>query len=156
MRISGAFPSTYLKAADLQSRRVKITMGRVAMEDVGGEPKPILYFTGTDKGLVLNKTNANNIAMVYGDDTDAWLGHPIELFEAMVDFQGRTVAAIRVGVPRTPAPMQQAAPLVQPPFSATGAPTMPTQANPFNGTGAATATHGKLPVGTVIDDEIPF
>ena len=68
MRVSQAFPSNYLKAADLQGRNVPVTMNRVEMEDIGGDHKPVVYFNGKDKGVVLNKTNANNIAQLYGDD----------------------------------------------------------------------------------------
>lgn len=99
MRISAAFPSDYLKAADLQNRQVKVKIDRVEIKEIGGEPKPILYFIGKDKGMVLNKTNAANIATAYGDDTDDWQDAEIVLFEAMVDFQGKTVPAIRVRIP---------------------------------------------------------
>jgi len=50
--------------------------------------------------MVLNKTNANNIATVYGDDTNDWRDQDIVLFPAMVDFQGKTVQAIRVRGPQ--------------------------------------------------------
>lgn len=96
MKISSAFPSDYLKAADLQGRTVTVKMSRVAMQDMNGEPKPILYFEGKDKGMVLNKTNANKIVEMFGDDTDKWTGEAIVLYEAMVEFKGDTVAAIRV------------------------------------------------------------
>ncbi len=96
MRISAAFPSDYLKAVDLQGRSITVTMARVDMQDLNGDPKPILYFQGKERGLVLNKTNANKIAEIYGDDTDNWIGEEIILYEAMVEFQGKTVAAIRV------------------------------------------------------------
>lgn len=113
MRISNAFPSEFLKAADLQGRNVRVLMSHVEMRDIGGDHKPILFFQGKDKGMVLNKTNANNIALVYGDDTDDWHGKEIVLFEAMVDFQGKTVAAIRARAPqakdRQPVPQQQPA-----------------------------------------------
>ncbi len=100
MRISNAFPSEFLKAADLQGRNIKVQMSHVEMKDIGGDPKPVLHFIGKEKGMVLNKTNANNIASAYGDDTETWQGKEIVLFEAMVDFQGKTVAAIRVRPPR--------------------------------------------------------
>src|SRR3990167_20706 len=99
MRISNAFPSDYLKAADLDGRNVKVIMTHVEMRDIGGDHKPILFFQGKEKGMVLNKTNANNIAAAYGDDTDEWTGRELILFEAQVDFQGKTVAAIRVRQP---------------------------------------------------------
>lgn len=110
MRISSAFPSNYLKAADLQGKSVKVSIDRVELEDIGGDYKPVLYFTGKDKGMVLNKTNSNNIATAYGDETDAWSGKEIVLFEAMVDFQGRTVPAIRVKLPSGKAAPKQPEP----------------------------------------------
>jgi hypothetical protein len=100
MKISDAFPSNYLKAVDLQDRNIIVKMDRVEREEIGDDEKPVLYFVGKEKGMVLNKTNANNIAVVYGDDTDDWRDKEIVLFPAMVDFQGRTVQAIRVRAPQ--------------------------------------------------------
>lgn len=100
MNINGAFPSTYLKAADLEGKNVKVTIRSVILEEVGQDRKPILYFEGHEKGLVLNRTNSNTISDAYGPETDDWRGATIELFPAMVDFQGRSVEAIRVRVPR--------------------------------------------------------
>lgn len=97
MRVSQAYPSKYLSAPDLQNREHTLTISRTVMEDIGqNEHKPIVFFQGANKGLVLNKTNANNIAAIYGDETDSWTGKQITLFTAWVDFQGRSVEAIRV------------------------------------------------------------
>lgn len=100
MKISSAFPSNYLKASDLQDRNVMVKMDRVEVEKIGDDEKPVLYFVGKDKGMVLNKTNASNIAHVYGDDTDDWRDQELVLFSAMVDFQGKSVEAIRVRAPQ--------------------------------------------------------
>ena len=100
MKINEAFPSNYLKAADLQDREVTVTMADVKMEKLGDDNRPVLYFKGKEKGLVLNKTNANNIASRYGDDTEEWFGQQITLYPAMVDFQGRSTEAIRVRIPK--------------------------------------------------------
>lgn len=110
MRISTAFPSNYLRAADLQGRTIRVTIDKVNMEDIGGDTKPVLYFEGKEKGMVLNKTNANNISFAYGDDTDDWTGGEIDLFSAMVDFQGKSVEAIRVKVPPRTATKRAATP----------------------------------------------
>ena len=59
MRISSAFPSKYLKAADLQDKQVTVRMSHVETETIGDDDRPVLYFQGKEKGLVLNKTNAN-------------------------------------------------------------------------------------------------
>lgn len=98
--INEAFPSNYLKAADLKGRNALVTMDRAEFEKIGDDDKLVLYFKGKDKGMVLNKTNASNIAMAYGDETEDWRDQQIVLFEAMVDFQGKTVAAIRVRMPQ--------------------------------------------------------
>ena len=97
MKIGSAFPSDYLKAADLQGRAVKVTIGGLTHEEIGDSAKPVLHFVGKDRGLVLNKTNANMIAEVLGsDETDDWEGKTITLYATKVDYQGRRVDAIRV------------------------------------------------------------
>ena len=107
MNITQAFPSEYLKAADLQERGDLVVMDRVEMGDVGDERKPVLYFapdhdvqTAPGKGLALNVTNANTIRTFCGDETDDWSGKQLVLYPTMVDFQGRQVAAIRVRMPK--------------------------------------------------------
>lgn len=100
MKIFAAFPSKYLKAADLHDKHIKVVMSHVMLEELvnkdGTELCPILYFKGVPKGMVLNKTNAKAIAQVYTDETEAWAGMPIVLFPAMVAFGAETVEAIRI------------------------------------------------------------
>ena len=63
MLISQAYPSKYLKSDDLGDKTVRVVMDFVEIQDVGdGEFKPVLYFQGKDRGMVLNLTNANTIA----------------------------------------------------------------------------------------------
>lgn len=96
MRISNAFPSKFLKCADLQGKAVTVKIERVEMEEIGNDKRPIAYFYGKEKGFVLNKTNASVIADMYGDDTDTWDGKHITLRPTRVDFKGERVDAIRV------------------------------------------------------------
>lgn len=111
MDINSAFATKYLKASDLQGRDVTVRMGRVEQEKVGDDQKLILYFQGKEKGMVLNKTNANAIADIYGGETNDWYGQPVVIFEQMVDFQGKRVPGLRVRAPRRDAsPPRQAAP----------------------------------------------
>jgi hypothetical protein len=97
--MSDAFPSNYLRASDLQNRTVRVVISGIQSEKIGDDTKPVLYFQGKAKGLVLNKTNANNIALVYGDESDNWMNRPLDIYPTMVDYQGRSVEAIRVKVP---------------------------------------------------------
>ena len=114
--INDAFPSNYLKASDLKGAQPVVTIDRVGFEPVGQtrEMKPILYFTGKDKGLVLNKTNAKNIINLIGSsETNDWVGYAIRLYATNVEFQGDTVEAIRVKA--APANGRPAAPPPPPP-----------------------------------------
>ena len=97
--IHNAFPSSYVRASDLGTRRVAVTISHLKMEDVGGdgEQKPVLYFKGTEKGLVLNKTNANSVVEIAGtDDYSQWAGVRIALYATKTDYKGKSVACIRV------------------------------------------------------------
>lgn len=99
MLISQAFPSEFLKAEDLGTKTVRVIMDYVEMRDVGDDYKPVLYFQGKEKGLVLNITNSNTIEAIYGDETEGWRDQPLMLFMERVDFKGKKVPAIRVRPP---------------------------------------------------------
>lgn len=99
MDINEAFPSKWLKATEFEEDMI-LTMNIVQMEDIGQgedkETKPVLYFKETDKGLVLNKTNATTITTLYGSNTTKWGGKKIALFPTEVAFGGKQTLAIRV------------------------------------------------------------
>ena len=105
MKISQAFPSEYLKAADLDDQEITLRITAVKMGKVSddGKMKPILYFEDQKQGLALNKTNATVIKKSYGEETDEWIGKDIVLYPATVEFKGDMVEAIRVRIikPRT-------------------------------------------------------
>jgi hypothetical protein len=101
MNIQSAFPSDYIKASDLGKHRVKATIEDVKIEKIGtDDQKPVVYFQGKEKGLVLNKTNANMIAEIAGtDETDEWVGVQIVMFVTKVEYAGKRVDGIRVDYP---------------------------------------------------------
>lgn len=125
MNINDQFPSKFLKANDLQGREVLVTIKDCIVESIGEDKRPVLYFAGKDKGVVLNKTNATNISDTYGADTDEWIGRKVVLYTAFVDFQGRSVESIRIRKPRdselnTDRNAPVARPQVAPQFEQTG------------------------------------
>ena len=72
------FPSNYIRVCDLEGRGdVTVTIRQLQLDEVHNpdtnekETKPVLYFTKGTKGLILNVTNAETIAQLYGDDTVA-------------------------------------------------------------------------------------
>lgn len=99
-----AFPSAFMKADDLLAGAQTLTIAEVNLryEFNDGSTKPIIEFAG-GKQLVCNKTNWNLIIEMYGTNTDAWLGKPLNLIRTMVDFQGKRTPAIRINPASAPA-----------------------------------------------------
>ena len=105
MNINTMFPDKYLKAEDLQGRRMNVTISEVIVESIRNEDKAVLYLEGKNRGLVLNKTNTATIKEITGTaDTDLWGGKKIVLFGTRVDFQGKRVPAVRIDRPGNGAP----------------------------------------------------
>lgn len=113
MKLKDLYPSKYLKAADIDEEggEVRALIKCIKIEELqdperGKEDKPILYFLRIDKGLVMNKTNAEIIGDAYGDETDTWPGKEILLVTEKVTAFGKTAPAIRIRIPRAPKPAQ--------------------------------------------------
>ena len=99
MNIKKAFPSKYLAAIDLDGQERVATIAEYRMEEIGEEKteKPVIYFEGNCKPVILNVTNANLIAEALGsEEMDDWVGKQITLYPTRVPFKGKRVDAIRV------------------------------------------------------------
>lgn len=100
--INAMFPTKYLKAGvELEDGETAVvTIKSVAVENVGqgedAEPKPVVYFKESDKGLVCNKTNGKTIASMHGPETDNWVGKRITLIATDVQFGDKTMLGLRV------------------------------------------------------------
>ena len=94
----------YLKASDVpEGKELHLEIDRIAIEQVGEgsdqQAKAVCYFIGKERGLVLNRTNAEALIARYGDDTEAMSGQPILLFRTTTSFQGKTVPCLRLRAP---------------------------------------------------------
>jgi hypothetical protein len=95
-----ATESKWLKAADLAGRKHKVVIDAVEIvefkKDGATTRKVALKFRGKEKGLTLNKTNAQLIGRQHGDDMDRWAGETITIYPTTTDFGGEQVECIRV------------------------------------------------------------
>jgi len=87
MDIDEVFPSKYLRGSDLAGHAVTVTIDHVVLEqfydqEIKGEvKKPVLYFEGKQKGLILGKSLAFAIAEVlHSKNTDDWKAKEIVLY----------------------------------------------------------------------------
>lgn len=101
MNINDVFPSKYIKCSDLGGRKLKVTIRGVSVESVGKKEgrednKPVLYFAGKEKGLVLNKTKAGILAGAFSPETEGWVGKEVAIFPARVMFGDQMVDSIGI------------------------------------------------------------
>jgi hypothetical protein len=115
MKLNALFPSRFFRADDLDGEDLTVTIRSLEICADFEIEKPVLHFEESEKGLVLNKTNAQTIAAVLGSETDAWIGQQVVLYVAQVPFQNRIVPSIRVRIAKRKAaskkPAGAAAPL---------------------------------------------
>ncbi len=95
MKISQTFSSGYFKAADVPTPRT-LVIESVTSVTFNEGTKPLIRFKEEKQQLVVNKTNAFVLAHAYGDDTDLWPGHQIQLFSATTTYKGRPTEGICV------------------------------------------------------------
>lgn len=103
MNINTAFPSKYVKASDLKDQTHVVKIADVKIEEVGQnkDTKPVAYFEGRSKGMVLNKTNSRKIAQIAGSpETEDWVGVEVAIYPTETEFGGESVECIRIKAPK--------------------------------------------------------
>lgn len=104
------FLGTYITAAEIGTKTPTLTIARVVLEkveslkqgddDAGGKMKDrvIVYFreSKSDRGWLLNRTNAECLKEMWGRETDAWIGKRVTLYSMMVRVGPKMEPGIRV------------------------------------------------------------
>lgn len=129
MNIKDAFPSKYLSAADLarpdgSHGTTTAVVKHVQMEQMANkEMKPVMYFEGKTKGMIVNIGNSNVLSSVYGVETDNWKGASLQIYVVDTEFQGQPTKGLRVRIPPQggkPAVQPEEQPVYEPPVGAGG------------------------------------
>jgi hypothetical protein len=112
--ISDLYSGDFLVAAQLPTgRRLAAVIVTAEPESVGqgaNESIRIVLQLRSNSGqfwpkkVVCNKTNATLLAAVFGDNTIGWINRPIEVWQELVQYQGRLVPGIRVAAATAPPP----------------------------------------------------
>jgi len=102
MHYRAMFRGDYIAAVELpEGREVTRTIRdvrMVAMEQSDGtvKEKPVCYFRESDRGWVLNRTNAECLAAMFGEDTADWSGSRVTIHREQVSLGREKVPGIRV------------------------------------------------------------
>ena len=94
--LDAAFPSRYLTSSDVEGKRFDATLKRVDFEKMAdGQEKPVAYFEGMKKGVVLNKTKAKFLAsLTKSKKFDDWTGQTVSIAGSVTQLRGEEVACI--------------------------------------------------------------
>lgn len=119
MHVDELMPSKWIKASDLKGRAHEVVISDIKVEELGKDKdkKPVMYFIGKQKGMVLNKTKLKVIAGLHGSETKSWTGKAISIMPGKtMNMSGELVDCINVGAslnakpePAQQAPVQQSA-----------------------------------------------
>lgn len=83
----------FMQAEDIAAPQA-FTIEAVTEQEIGAEgedrkKKLVVSFAGSNKSLVLNRTNSESIAKLHGSETDGWKGKKIILFKSTVTTEGK-------------------------------------------------------------------
>jgi hypothetical protein len=94
------YPGRFVKAADLMGKDVTKTIKAVRIEELEGEGgakiKALVRFEGAKKEWVMPRTCGEALKLMFGTETDKWVGKRVTLFPTRVESFGEEVDAIRV------------------------------------------------------------
>lgn len=93
--MSNEFPSKWLRATDI-TRPVTLTIASVTKEQVGQSFQWVLRFHKAQKGLVLKPGINAALMSAFGKNSDAWVGHKVQLSPASGSYQGKPYQTIAV------------------------------------------------------------
>jgi hypothetical protein len=114
------YGTRFLSAAEVK-KPVNATIEQIDEETFArpGEAtrtKKVLYVHGGKKGIVLNKTNATNLASAFGKAFPAWVGQRVTIKAEPTTFAGKTTMGLRLYPADGPtAPMKAVEPPKPPP-----------------------------------------
>lgn len=105
----------YLKGEHLAGKRPIVTIREIVIEETHAqagraEDKPVCYFAGAKKGLILSPTNMRTLRALFGDDVAACQGQRVQLEAVPMRVAGRDTLPVRI----CPAPAQPR-PAAEPP-----------------------------------------
>lgn len=92
------FPGRFVKSADLLGKDVTLIIRHVKAEKIDDKQKAVIGFEGTSKEMVMNRTNAEAIKLMFGRETNDWIGKRVTFFPATIKdpFGDGEVGALRV------------------------------------------------------------
>ena len=95
------YGSRFVQATDIKAPVTAVIerMEEESFPQANGKParpKLVMYVRGAKKGIVINKTNANNLADAFGKNFVKWPGKRVSVRSESTTFGGKAVQGLRV------------------------------------------------------------
>jgi len=110
MDMEKAIPSPWFSAQDFDGVGKEFTIGQVMMQQVQAQFKPVMFFHGQEKALIINGSNNKILMALFGKESNAWTGNKIVLYSFMAPAQFGNQPQLRLGVRAPDAHTPKAAP----------------------------------------------
>jgi hypothetical protein len=93
--------SDYIAAADFGGKQPTLTIKSVqlvGLEDEKGKQqrRGVIHFKEAERGWILNRTNVEYLAAMFGQETDLWIGKRVTLLSVPVQFGAEKTEGIRI------------------------------------------------------------
>jgi len=106
MKVSELFPKKYACGADLQGKSLTLKIARVVIVQMRPnpqtkmEPKGVVHFVGSQKGIILSRKMAEQIAEIAGtEEMNNWPGTRVTIYPEPMTVAGQARIAIRARAP---------------------------------------------------------
>jgi hypothetical protein len=97
MNVHKMYRYNYMKLDDLSGQAFCFTITDCSAEKVGeGEKRLVLAFLEVSSLMILDRTNTNMLAELYGPETSEWIGKVIKLAPSTTLFLGQVVKYVRI------------------------------------------------------------
>lgn len=96
--IEELYPPTdakYFRAEEI-SMPLSLKISKVEVQKLKDDQKLVLHFENETKQMVVNATNARDLAAKFGKDYSTWTGKTIVIGSVPVNFAGKQVKGIRI------------------------------------------------------------
>ena len=96
MNVHEMYRSDYMKSDDLNGQALCLSITECLAEKAGGDERLVLAFFEVPSLMILDRTNTNMLAELYGPETSEWRGKVIKLAPSTTLFLGQVVKYVRI------------------------------------------------------------
>ena len=96
MNVHEMYRSNYMRSDSLNGQAFCFTITDCSAEKAEGDERLVLAFFEVSSLMILDRTNTNMLAELYGPETSEWIGKVIKLAPSTTLFLGQVVKYVRI------------------------------------------------------------